>query len=160
MAIDHVRQYFKQYGLDLRILEFDHSSATVSLAAEALHCDKARIAKTLSLFVQEQPILIVTAGDQKIDNHKFKTLFHTKAKMIPSCLVEQYIGHTVGGVCPFAVKKNVTIYLDCSLKRFKTIFPACGSSNSAIELTLEELEQYANYKEWIDVCKKIDPEAQ
>lgn len=153
MAIDKVRNYFKNFQMDDRILEFDVSSATVDLAAEALHCEGKRIAKTMSFLVNDQPILIVTAGDTKIDNAKYKHFFGAKAKMIPAEDVEKIIGHAIGGVCPFAVNGNVKIYLDESLKRFETVFPAAGSSNSAIELTIPELEKYSNFLQWIDVCK-------
>ena len=153
MAIDKVREYFKTYQMEDHILEFDVSSATVELAAEALHCEGKRIAKTMSFLVGEQPILIVTAGDTKIDNAKYKHFFEAKAKMIPGEEVEAIIGHAIGGVCPFAVNENVKVYLDESLKRFETVFPACGSSNSVIELNLEELFKYSNSIEWIDVCK-------
>lgn len=155
MAIEKVKEYFRKYDMGEKVLEFDVSSATVELAAEALHCEPCRIAKTLSFFVGEEPILIVTAGDVKIDNAKYKARFGKKAKMISAEEVETVIGHGVGGVCPFAVNENVTVYLDESLKRFTTVFPACGSSNSAIELTIEEMERYSGYKEWVDVCKMI-----
>ena len=127
MAIDKVKEYFKPYHMDQQILEFDVSSATVELAAEALHCEGKRIAKTMSFLVGNQPILIVTAGDTKIDNAKYRHFFGTKAKMIPGDEVENIIGHAIGGVCPFAVNKNVKIYLDISLKRFETVYPAAGS---------------------------------
>ena len=153
MAIDKVREYFKQYNMEDRILKFDVSSATVELAAEALHCEGKRIAKTMSFLVGEQPILIVTAGDTKIDNAKYRHFFGAKAKMIPGEEVEFIIGHAIGGVCPFGVKENVKVYLDESLKRFETVFPAAGSSNSAIELTIPELEKYSNFLQWVDVCK-------
>lgn len=153
MAIEKVREYFRNYGMEHRILEFQVSSATVELAAEALHCEPCRIAKTLSFMAGDRPILIVTAGDAKIDNHKYKEKFGTKAKMLGLEEAETMIGHAVGGVCPFAVKEGVTIYLDESLKRFDTVFPACGSSNSAIELTIRELEQYSGFDSWVDVCK-------
>ncbi|MGN0169072.1 MAG: YbaK/EbsC family protein [Acetatifactor sp.] len=153
MAIEKVREYFKSYGMEERIREFEVSSATVELAAEALHCEPCRIAKTLSFMVNGRPILIVAAGDAKIDNPRYKARFGTKAKMLSFEEVEELIGHAVGGVCPFAVKEDVTVYLDESLKRFQTVFPACGSSNSAIELTIEELEKYANPAAWVDVCK-------
>jgi prolyl-tRNA editing enzyme YbaK/EbsC (Cys-tRNA(Pro) deacylase) len=153
MAIEKVKSYFKQYGIENQILEFDVSSATVELAAQALNCEPCRIAKTLSFITKEGPILIVTAGDAKVDNHKYKEKFGTKAKMPASDEVESVIGHGVGGVCPFAVNEGVVVYLDESLKCFETVFPACGSSNSAIELTIEELEKYSNYKEWVNVCK-------
>lgn len=153
MAIDKVKEYFRKYDMEEKVLEFDVSSATVELAAEALHCEPSRIAKTLSFFVGEEPILVVTAGDVKIDNAKYKARFGKKAKMISAEKVEVVIGHGVGGVCPFAINENVTVYLDESLKRFTTVFPACGSSNSAIELTIEEMERYSGYEEWVDVCK-------
>ena len=153
MAIEKVKEYFKKYGMESRIREFEVSSATVELAAEALHCEPCRIAKTLSFMVDEHPILIVAAGDAKIDNPKYKAQFGTKAKMLTPDEVQTMIGHAVGGVCPFALNSGVVSYLDISLKRFQTIFPACGSSNSAIELTIEELEQCSDYAAWIDVCK-------
>ena len=156
MAIDRVREYFKKWNMEERILEFDVSSATVELAAAALHCEGARIAKTLSFHVGEQAILIVTAGDTKIDNAKYKATFGTKAKMLSFEEVEPLIGHGVGGVCPFGINDGVKVYLDESMKRFQTVFPACGSSNSAIELTISELEQYSGYERWVDVCKLVE----
>lgn len=153
MAIDKVKEYFKPLHMEDHILEFDVSSATVELAAEALHCEGKRIAKTMSFLVGEQPILIVTAGDTKIDNAKYKHFFGAKAKMIPGEEVEAIIGHAIGGVCPFAINENVKVYLDESLKRFQTVFPAAGSSNSAIELTIPELEKYSNFLQWVDMCK-------
>lgn len=153
MAIDKVKEYFKQYGMDDKIREFDVSSATVELAASALGCEGKRIAKTLSFLVDEKAILIVAAGDAKIDNPKYKATFSCKAKMLSYEQVEEYIGHAVGGVCPFAIPDSVTVYLDESLKRFETVFPACGSSNSAIELTIPELEKYSGFTGWVDVCK-------
>lgn len=154
MAIERVREYFKQWGLENRIMEFDVSSATVELAAQALSCPPERIAKTLSFRLGEQCILIVAAGDAKIDNAKYKAAFGAKAKMVSADEAEACIGHAVGGVCPFAVNGGVKVYLDQSLKRFDTVFPACGSSNSAIELTPQELEQYASsFSGWVDVCK-------
>jgi prolyl-tRNA editing enzyme YbaK/EbsC (Cys-tRNA(Pro) deacylase) len=153
MAIEKVKEYFAQVGIADRVREFDVSSATVELAAQALHCEPCRIAKTLSFMVDGHAILIVAAGDAKIDNPKYKAQFSTKAKMLSPEEAETMIGHAVGGVCPFAVNDNVTVYLDESLKRFQTVFPACGSSNSAIELTIEELEQYSAFHSWIDVCK-------
>lgn len=155
MAIDRVREYFKKWNMEDRIMEFDVSSATVELAAAALHCEGARIAKTLSFHVGEQAILIVTAGDTKIDNAKYKATFGTKAKMLSFEEVEPLIGHGVGGVCPFGINDGVKVYLDESMKRFQTVFPACGSSNSAIELTISELEQYSGYEKWVDVCKLV-----
>lgn len=153
MSIERVRAYFAQYNMQNRIQEFAVSSATVELAAEALHTEAKRIAKTLSFMVEDKPVLIVAAGDAKIDNPKFKAQFHTKAKMLGFDEVEPLVGHAVGGVCPFGVLDGVEVYLDISLKRFETVFPACGSANSAIELTIPELEQYAGYISWIDVCK-------
>lgn len=153
MAIDKVKEYFKPLHMEDHILEFDVSSATVELAAEALHCEEKRIAKTMSFLVGEQPILIVTAGDTKIDNAKYRHFFGVKAKMIPGEEVEAIIGHAIGSVCPFAVNDNVKIYLDESLRRFETVFPAAGSPNSAIELTIPELEKYSNFLQWVDVCK-------
>ena len=139
--------------MEKRILEFDVSSATVELAAQAVGCEPERIAKTMSFLVNEEVILIVTAGDVKIDNKKYKQYFHAKAKMIPFEEVEEYIGHAPGGVCPFAVKEGVRTYLDESLKRFETVYPAAGSANSAVRLTPQELEQCIENVTWIDVCK-------
>lgn len=153
MSIEIVRKYFCGYGMEDRILEFDVSSATVELAAQAVGCEPARIAKTLSFKVEEQPILIVAAGDAKIDNSKYKAKFHKKAQMLKPEEVTEFIGHAVGGVCPFGVPDSVDVYLDQSLRRFKTVFPAAGSANSAIELSMEELEKYSHAREWIDVCK-------
>lgn len=153
MAIERVKTYFKQYGMEEKIQEFDVSSATVELAAQALSCEPARIAKTLSFMVDGHAMLVVAAGDVKIDNHKYKEQFHTKAKMLSPEEAETLVGHAVGGVCPFAVNEGVTVYLDESLKRFETVFPACGSANSAIELTIPELEKYAQPVQWVDVCK-------
>lgn len=153
MAIDKVKSYFGIYHMEHRVLEFDVSSATVELAAQALNCEPCRIAKTLSFMVIGKPVLIVAAGDAKIDNSKFKKQFAVKAKMLSPQEVEELVGHAVGGVCPFAVNDGVDIYLDESLKRFETVFPACGSSNSAIELSIPELETYAKPLAWINVCK-------
>lgn len=153
MAIDRVKMYFKQFNLEDKIQEFPVSSATVELAAAALHCEPQRIAKTLSFMVDGHAVLIVAAGDAKIDNPKYKAQFGTKAKMLSPQEVETFVGHAVGGVCPFAINQGVEVYLDVSLKRFETVFPACGSANSAIELTIAELEQYSGYTDWIDVCK-------
>lgn len=151
MAIEAVKEYFRKYGMEDRVLEFDVSSATVELAAEALHCEPGRIAKTLSFLVDGAPVLVVAAGDARIDNHKYKEQFHTKAKMLTPQEAETLVGHAVGGVCPFAVNPGVAVYLDESLKRFATVFPACGSGSSAIELTIPELEQYSGGV-WVDVC--------
>ena len=153
MSIEKVRNYFKEKGIADRIQEFEVSSATVALAAKALHCEESRIAKTLSFHIGEKVVLIVTAGDVKIDNAKYKAQCGTKAKMLSYDEAETLIGHAIGGVCPFAVNNGVETYLDVSLKRFDTVFPACGSSNSAIELSLNELEKYSECKMWIDVCK-------
>ena len=154
MSIEKVKEYFKQFGIEDKIIELSQSSATVELAAIALGCEGQRIAKTLSFLVEEKPILVVAAGDAKIDNKKYRTFFNAKAKMISFEDVEKYIGHNVGGVCPFGINSNVKVYLDDSLKRFSTVFPACGSSNSAIELTNDELEKYSsNFVSWVDVCK-------
>ena len=153
MAIEAVKAYFSQYGMADRVKEFEVSSATVELAAQALGCEPCRIAKTLSFMVGGHAVLIVAAGDAKIDNPKYKAQFGTKAKMLTPDEAETMVGHAVGGICPFGVKEGVTVYLDESLKRFSTVFPACGSSNSAIELTIEELEKYSGYTCWVDVCK-------
>ena len=153
MAIETVRAFLRERGMENRVLEFDVSSATVDLAAAALGCEPCRIAKSLSFFVNGEPILVVAAGDAKIDNQKFKARFYCKAKMMSPDETLQAIGHAVGGVCPFAVNEGVRVYLDESLRRFETVFPACGSSNSAIELSLEELEQLSNAADWVDVCK-------
>lgn len=153
MSIERVKEYFRTYHMEDKVLEFQVSSATVELAAQALHCEPKRIAKSLSFMVQEKPVLIVTAGDAKIDNRAYKARFGTKAKMLSREEVEELIGHGVGGVCPFGIREGVTVYLDESLKRFTTVFPACGSSNSAIELTIPELEKYSGYTEWVNVCK-------
>lgn len=158
MAIEPVRAYFARYHMDDRIQEFSESSATVALAAQALGCEPCRIAKTLSFNVNGCPVLVVAAGDARIDNTKFKSFFQTKAKMLSPEEALELVGHAVGGVCPFAVKDGVATYLDRSLKRFETVYPACGSSNSAICLTIDELEQYSNFKEWIDVCKGWEQE--
>ena len=155
MAIEKVKAFFAKYGIADKIRELEMSSATVALAAQALGCEPCRIAKTMSFLVDGHAILIVTAGDVKIDNAKYKAHFGCKAKMLTPDEVEAMIGHAVGGVCPFAVNDGVTVYLDDSLKRFTTVFPACGSGNSAIELTIAELEQYSGYVSWIDVCKNL-----
>ncbi|MGN1117575.1 MAG: YbaK/EbsC family protein [Acutalibacteraceae bacterium] len=153
MAIEKVREYFKNFGIEDRIQEFSVSSATVELAAQALGVEGARIAKSMSFKIDGKAILIIAAGDVKIDNRKFKDRFHTKAKMLSPDEVSELIGHAVGGVCPFAVNDGVSTYLDESLRRFETVFPACGSSNSAIELSISELEKYSNFIQWVDVCK-------
>ena len=156
MAIERVREYFRQYHMEDRIREFEVSSATVELAAAALGCEGKRIAKSLSFMVDGRAILIIAAGDAKIDNPKYKAQFGTKAKMLSPDQVSEMTGHQIGGVCPFAVNRGVKVYLDESLKRFDTVFPACGSSNSAIELTIPELEKYAKEEGWVDVCKLVE----
>ena len=153
MSIEKVTAFFADFGMESQILEFPVSSATVALAAEALQCEPCRIAKTLSFLVNDRPILIVAAGDTRIDNAKYKSQFGAKAKMLTPEQATELVGHAVGGVCPFAVNPDGTVYLDVSLKRFETVFPACGSSNSAIELTIAELEKYSSFTEWVDVCK-------
>ena len=155
MSIERVRQYFSDLGIADRIKEFEVSSATVALAAEALGCDGCRIAKTLSFYAPDGVVLVVAAGDARIDNAKFKSFFGFKAKMLSHEDAEQLIGHAVGGVCPFAVNDGVRVYLDESLRRFDTVFPACGSSNSAIEMTMDELEKYSRCESWVDVCKVV-----
>lgn len=155
MSIEKVKEYFSQFGYQDKILEFNVSSATVELAAQAVGTEPARIAKTMSFMVSDNPILILLAGDVKIDNPKYKAKFHTKAKMLSFDEVEPLIGHAIGGVCPFAINDGVKVYLDESLKRFETVFPAAGSSNSAIELTISELEKFSGYIEWVDVSKLI-----
>ena len=161
MSIEKVRAYFKPLGIEGRIREFDVSSATVELAAVAVGVEGARIAKSLSFKVEDKPIIIVVAGDAKVDNGRYKARFHTKAKMLTHEEAHELIGHDVGGVCPFALPEDVKVYLDVSLKRFETVFPAAGSSNSAVEMTCDELERYAsNFVEWVDVCKGWRPEEQ
>ena len=154
MAIERVREYFKQWDMEDKILEFEVSSATVELAAAAVGVEDKRIAKTLSFKIEDKAILIVVAGDAKVDNKKYKATFHTKAKMLSPEEVEAMIGHGIGGVCPFGINEGVDVYLDESLKRFETVLPACGSSNSAIEMTIPDMEKYAqNFIGWVDVCK-------
>ena len=153
MSIEKVRAYFKPLGIEERIREFDVSSATVELAAVAVGVEGARIAKSLSFKVEDKPIIIVVAGDAKVDNHKYKEQFHTKAIMLSPDEVTERVGHSVGGVCPFGVKEGVAVYLDESLKRFDVVYPACGSASSAVKLTIPELETASGYLGWIDVCK-------
>ena len=161
MSIEKVRAYLGPLGLADRIREFSVSSATVELAAVAVGVEGARIAKSLSFKVEETPIIVLVAGDAKVDNSRYKAQFHTKAKMLTHEEAHDLIGHDVGGVCPFALPENVKVYLDASLRRFETVFPAAGSDNSAIELTCEELERYAsNFQSWVDVCKGWRPEEQ
>ncbi len=152
MSIEKVKEYFKQFNRDNDILELEHSSATVELAAQALGVEPARIAKTLSFKTDNGAILVVTAGDKRINNKKFKQTFSLKAKMLTPDEVFEYTGHKIGGVCPFGLPdKNIKVYLDESLKRFNTVYPACGSGNSAIELSMNELEKFSNFTEWVDV---------
>lgn len=155
MAFSRAKEHLQKYGMDGRVMEFDVSSATVGEAAKAVGSSEGEIAKTLSFIVDEKPILIVVAGDCKIDNAKYKAYFHAKAKMIPFEDVEELTGHSVGGVCPFGINEGVEVYLDESLKRFDIVYPACGSSNSAVKLNIEELEKTSEFKCWIDVCKMI-----
>ncbi|MBD5417524.1 MAG: YbaK/EbsC family protein [Desulfovibrio sp.] len=160
MSIERVKAYFKQHGMAERVQEFPVSSATVELAARALGCEPCRIAKTLSFMVEGKPLLVVTAGDARIDNPRYKARFGAKAKMLAPNEAESLVGHAVGGVCPFAVNEGVAVYLDVSLRRFATVFPACGSSNSAIELDMEDLEKYSAAADWVDVCKGWREEGQ
>lgn len=153
MALEKVKEYLKQWNRTKDIIELDNSSATVELAAKALQIDGKRIAKKLSFKVYDNAILVVCVGDAKIDNHKFKTTFGVKASMLKGEEVEKYTNHTIGGVCPFAIPESTKVYLDRSMKRFTTVYPACGSANSAIELNLEELAQYSRSEKWVDVCK-------
>ena len=153
MSIERVRAYFAEYGMAERVREFPVSSATVELAARALGCEPCRIAKTLSFMADGKPLLVVAAGDARIDNPRYKARFGAKAKMLTPAEAETLVGHAVGGVCPFAVNDGVAVYLDVSLQRFATVFPACGSGNSAIELDMEELEKYSCAEAWVDVCK-------
>lgn len=154
MAIEKVRDYLKKFGAEGRILEFAQSSATVELAAKAAGTQPERIAKSLTFLVNDGAVMIVVAGDAKVDNQKYKAEFATKAKMLSPEQVDNMIGHSIGGVCPFGINDGVKVYLDASLKRFETVFPACGSSNSAIELKLDELEKFAQgFEKWVDVCK-------
>ena len=153
MSAEKAKQYLEKFGLAERIQTFEQSSATVELAAQALGCEPARIAKSLTFLVDEKPIMIVAAGDVKVDNPKFKAKFHTKAKMLTPEQVVELVGQKIGGVCPFGVNEGVSVYLDESLKRFDKVFPACGESNNAICLTIEELENCSGYVEWVDVGK-------
>jgi prolyl-tRNA editing enzyme YbaK/EbsC (Cys-tRNA(Pro) deacylase) len=153
MSLVKVKNYFANFKMEDRIIEFDSSSKTVFEAANLLNCKEERIAKSLSFKLKEKVIVIVVAGDKKIDNKKYKETFNEKAKMLNYDEVEELTGHVVGGVCPFALNDGVLVYLDVSLKQFETVFPACGSSNSAIEVTIEELEKYSNFVDFVDVCK-------
>ena len=153
MSLERVRAHLAQFGAEDRIIILPESSATVALAAKALHTEPARIAKTLSFLVGETPTLVVFAGDARINNQAFKATFHTKPKMLSPEDAARLVGHAVGGVCPFGVNEGVAVYLDESLRRFETVFPACGSSNSAIEVTLDELEVWSDPVSWVDVGK-------
>ena len=153
MPFEKVKRYFEDKGLGRRVIALEKSSATVEEAAEAIGCEPKQIAKTMSFFLNDRPILIVTAGDAKVDNKKYKNMFHQKAKMIPSEQVEKYVGHAPGGVCPFAVNSDVSIWLDVSLKRFNRVYPAGGNGHSAVNLSLQELAEYSNCIGWVDVCK-------
>lgn len=155
MSYENVRDYFASKGLDERITVFDQSSATVQMAAEAVGCETKQIVKTLSFLVDGLPVLLVAAGNVKIDNKKYKATFNQKSKMIPAELVEEYIGHDPGGVCPFAVKPGIAIYLDVSLKQNDILYPGAGSDNSIVRLSLEELKHHSAFKDWVDVCKEI-----
>ncbi len=154
MSVELVKKYFENTELEEKVLEFPTSSATVELAADAVGTEPDRIAKTMAFLLGDEAIVIVVSGLSRIDNKKFKALFHTKAKMIPFAAVEEYLGHPPGGVCPFALKEGVKVYLDVSLRAHETVFPAAGSENSAIETTIDQLERFTSYKEWVDVCKK------
>ncbi len=156
MSLDKVKAYFKEAGIESKVIELEESSATVELAARALHCEPARIAKTLSFHVDDRVVLVVTAGDAKIDNKKYKEEFGQKAKMLSVDEAEPLIGHAVGGVCPFAVNEGVEVYLDQSMKRFDVVYPAAGSANSAVGLTIPEMEIYSKSRKWVDVCKGWD----
>lgn len=159
MSIEKVRSYFRQWpGMEEKILEFPVSSATVAEAAKAVGTEERRIAKTLSFILDDGPILVVAAGDAKVDNKKYKSTFHKKASMLKVDELTELVGHPVGGVCPFGINESVRVYLDQSLRRFPSVFPACGSANSAIELTIPELEIYSRFEEWVDVCKVPDEE--
>ncbi|MGI6745756.1 MAG: YbaK/EbsC family protein [Acutalibacteraceae bacterium] len=155
MSYENVKKYFEDFELGERVKVLQQSSATVQLAAEAVGCEVKQIAKTLSFLVGDLPILIVAAGNAKIDNQKYKATFLQKSKMIPGELVEEYVGHDPGGVCPFAVKPNVAIYLDVSLKQNEVVYPGAGSENSVVKLTIEELEHHSAFKNWVDVCKEV-----
>lgn len=156
MSLEKVKQYFRGFGLEDRVKVLAQSSATVEAAAIAVGCEPARIAKTMSFLVGDEAILIVAAGDVKIDNKKYKEFFHQKAKMIPFDEVEQYVGHAPGGVCPFVIPEGVKVFLDVSLRRFEIVYPAAGTGNSAVELSVDELAKYSKMSEWIDVCKLVE----
>lgn len=154
MSFEKVKAYFDTFGMGNRCIDLKESSATVALAAQALGTEEARIAKTMSFLIDDQPLIVVVAGDARVDNHKYKETFHKKAKMIPGVECEKYIGHRPGGVCPFCLPPHVPVYLDVSLKRFDIVYPAAGTDHSAVKLTIDELEKYSNSKGWVDVCKQ------
>lgn len=154
MSFEKVKAYFDTFGMGDRCIDLKESSATVALAAQALGTEEARIAKTMSFLLDDQPLIVVVAGDARVDNHKYKETFHKKAKMIPGAECEKYIGHRPGGVCPFCLPPHVPVYLDVSLKRFDIVYPAAGTDHSAVKLTIDELEKYSNSKGWVDVCKQ------
>ena len=154
MSFEKVKAYFDTFGMGDRCIDLKESSATVALAAQALGTEEARIAKTMSFLLDDQPLIVVVAGDARVDNHKYKETFHKKAKMIPGVECEKYIGHRPGGVCPFCLPPHVPVYLDVSLKRFDIVYPAAGTDHSAVKLTIDELEKYSNSKGWVDVCKQ------
>lgn len=153
MSLEKAKKHLKKYGLDKNIMEFKESSATVTAAAKAIGCKEEEIGKTLSFLVNDTPIVVVVSGESRIDNKKFREEFKVKSKMIPFDAVEELIGHSVGGVCPFGVKEGVEVYLDKSLQKLKIVNPASGSSNSAVKLTIKELEEASNYLRWVDICK-------
>lgn len=154
MSLTKVQEYFRGTELETKVIVLEESSATVALAAAALGTEEDRIAKTLSFLVHDEPVLIVVSGQSKVDNKKFKAKFAAKAKMLSFDSVEELIGHAPGGVCPFAVKEDVKVYLDESLKKHEIVYPAAGSDNSAVEMTIPQLERYSGYLEWVDVCKE------
>ena len=153
MSFIKAKQHLEKFNLESRIIEFEESTATVALAAAALEVTEGEIAKSLSFIVNNNPILVIVAGDKKIDNHKFKEEFMVKAKMISFEMVESLVGHAAGGVCPFGVNDNVYVYLDISLKQYDYVYPACGTSNTAVKLTIKDLEETSNYNKWVNVCK-------
>ena len=156
MSLEKAKKYLEERGYGDRIRVFDVSSATVELAAKAVGTEPARIAKSLTFLVEDHPVMVLCAGDAKVNNRKYKDYFHTKAKMLTPEQVHDMIGHDIGGVCPFGVPDNVKVYLDVSMKRFDVVYPACGSANSAVVLTLEDLENVSGYIEWIDICKETE----
>ena len=153
MSLAKAKEHLAKYNLDSMVIEFDSSTATVALAALQVGVTEGEIAKSLSFLIGEEPILVIVAGDKKIDNHKYKAEFKVKAKMIPFENVEQLIGHAAGGVCPFGINENVKVYLDESLKQYEYVYPACGTSNTAVKLLISQLEIASNYVKWVDVCK-------